>query len=148
MGKISGVAITSIKNVPDNGMIIIPNKIGNEPVLALGNGNTSLLSTTNEENDLIYLDLSQAGMLIKINDRAFKNNINLKSVASNSVELIDSCAFYGCESLERAYFPYCSKVDDLAFFWCPNLKSITLISGCWTGSQAFDYVHPECTIKK
>ncbi len=61
-----------------------------------------------------------------IEESAFENCLNLKSVSSKYCNDIDNYAFKGCISLEDVSFPNCTYLRDEAFYGCTSLKNVHL----------------------
>lgn len=95
----------------------------------------------NSKNVVIPLALMGA-KVTAIDDYAFFNNTDLKSVSFEEAEFLNyigTDAFYGCTGLQVINIPSSVKeIGFAAFQNCTNLKNVTLGNGiCSIGNQAF-----------
>ena len=115
--ELDGMVITKYNgSVP---MVIIPDEIDGEPVVAIGerafDSKTSLESITMLDN------------ITLIDDCAFIDCKNLTNVElSSSLETIGHSAFAGCGFSEITLPVSLKYMEGRAFFKCENLKSITI----------------------
>lgn len=66
----------------------------------------------------------EAPKLIRIDEWAFQNCINLKNINLPKLEIIGYGAFVQCTNLQILNIPNCSYISEAALKFCDNLSSI------------------------
>ena len=119
--------VTLLSYIGDDKDIVIPTF--GEKFITLGEN----LFSNNNKIETVTLN----EYCIEIEDYAFYQCSNLKSVNTGVATYIDYEAFYYCSELEEVIMPNVDYISSEAFYCCYKLKTVTGSKITYIGSQAF-----------